>query len=189
MKRTLTLLLALVLVLAACSGSDPNDSTTTSSAPTTTATTVGDGNDGSSEPPVSGGAQDGDIVAVNYVGTLDDGTEFDSSYGREPLEFEVGTDQVIAGFDEAVHGMVVGEKKTVRIPPEEAYGPVDEELIFQVPIGDAPDDVAVGDEVLIDGVVYGSVTAIGDTEVTIDTNHRFAGQALTFELEVVSING
>jgi peptidylprolyl isomerase len=188
MKRNLTLLLALVLVLAACSGSDQAD-TTTSSDPTTTTTAVGDGNSDSSASTPSGGAQDGDIVAVNYVGTLDDGTEFDSSYGREPLEFEVGTDQVIEGFDEAVHGMVVGEKKTVRIPPEEAYGPVDEELIFQVPIGDAPDDVAVGDEVLIDGVVYGRVTAIGDTDVTIDTNHRFAGQALTFELEVVSING
>jgi len=188
MKRNLPLLLALVLVLAACGGSDQGD-TTTSSASATTTTAVGDGNSDSSASAPSGGAQDGDIVAVNYVGTLDDGTEFDSSYGREPLEFELGTDRMIAAFDEAVHGMVVGEKKTVRIPPEEAYGPVDEELIFQVPIGDAPDDVAVGDGVLIDGVVEGRVTAIGDTEVTIDTNHRFAGQALTFEIEVVSING
>jgi FKBP-type peptidyl-prolyl cis-trans isomerase 2 len=129
------------------------------------------------------------VVKVNYVGTLDDGTEFDSSYGRDPLEFEVGTDQVIAGFDAAVHGMVVGEKKTVRIPPEEAYGPVDQELIFDVPIEQAPDNVTVGDEVLIDGTVYGRVTAVGDTTVTIDTNHRFAGQALNFEIELVSING
>lgn len=136
----------------------------------------------------SSGAQDGDMVAVHYVGTLDNGTQFDSSYEREPLEFEVGTDQVIKGFDDAVHGMAVGDKKTVRIPAEEAYGPVDEDLIFPVPIEEAPEDVAIGDEVLIDGVIYGRVTAISETEVTIDTNHRFAGEALTFEIELVSIN-
>ena len=135
----------------------------------------------------SPGAQDGDIVAVHYVGTLDDGSEFDSSYEREPLEFEVGTDQVISGFDDAVHDMQVGDKKTVRIPAEDAYGPVDPDLIFPVPIDEAPDDVAIGDEVLIDGVVYGRVIAISETDVTIDTNHRFAGQALTFEIELVSI--
>lgn len=128
------------------------------------------------------------MVAVHYVGTLDDGTQFDSSYEREPLEFEVGTDQVIKGFDDAVHGMAVGDKKTVRIPAEDAYGPVDEDLIFPVPIEEAPEDVAIGDEVLIDGVIYGRVTALSETEVTIDTNHRFAGEALTFEIELVSIN-
>jgi len=130
---------------------------------------------------------DGDTVAVHYVGTLDDGTQFDSSLEREPLEFEVGSDHVISGFDDAVRGMKVGDVKTVRIPAAEAYGPVDETLIFPVPIEEAPEDVAIGDEVLIDGVVYGRVTAIGDTEVTIDTNHRFAGEALTFEIELVSI--
>ncbi len=134
------------------------------------------------------GAKDGDTVAVHYVGTLDDGTEFDSSRGREPLEFEVGTDQVIAGFDAAVRGMSVGDTTTVRIPPEDAYGLVDTELIFSVPIEEAPDDVAVGDEVLIGGVTYGLVTAVGATQVTIDTNHRFAGQALTFEIELMTIN-
>lgn len=133
------------------------------------------------------GAVDGDMVAVHYVGTLDDGTEFDSSRGREPLEFEVGTDQVIAGFDAAVRGLSVGDTTTVRIPPEEAYGVIDSELIFSVPIEEAPEDVAVGNEVLIGGVTYGLVTAVGATEVTIDTNHRFAGQALTFEIELMSI--
>ena len=135
------------------------------------------------------GAKDGDIVAVHYVGTLDDGSQFDSSRGREPLEFEVGTDQMIAGFDAAVRGMSVGETKTVRILPEDAYGLVDTALIFNVPIEEAPEDVAVGDEVLIDGVTYGRVTAVGADQVTIDTNRRFAGQALTFEIELITING
>lgn len=133
-------------------------------------------------------AKDGDSVAVHYVGTLDDGSEFDSSRGREPLVFEVGTDQVIAGFDSAVDGMTVGDVTTVRIPPADAYGEIDPELVFTVPIEEAPDDVAPGDEVLIGGVTTGVVSAVSLTEVTIDTNHRFAGQALTFEVELVSIN-
>ena len=157
MKQRATIVLALAIAVTGCGGSS------------------------------AAGAQDGDMVAVHYVGTLDDGTQFDSSYEREPLEFEVGTDQVIAGFDEAVHGMTVGDTKTVRIPPEDAYGVVDEELIFPVPIDEAPADVAIGDEVLIDGVVYGRVVAISATDVTIDTNHRFAGQALTFDIELVDI--
>lgn len=189
MKRATTIALALVVALAACSSSDDGDTTTTEAGATGTASaTTADGS-GGTDASGSGGARDGDLVAVHYIGTLDDGSEFDSSHSREPLEFEVGTDQVIEGFDTAVHGMVVGDKKTVRIPPEEAYGPVDEELIFQVPIEEAPEDVALGDEVLIDGLVYGRVIEIGDIEVTIDTNHRFAGQALTFEIELVSING
>ena len=144
--------IALIAVLAAGCG---NDSTSTTASPSTTlpTTTVAPSeSDGDGAGLV---AQDGDSVAVHYVGTLDDGSEFDNSRGREPLTFVVGSDQVIKGFDDAVRGMAIGEVTTVRIPPQEAYGEVDPELIFSVPIDQAPDDVAVGDEVLIGGQQHG----------------------------------
>jgi FKBP-type peptidyl-prolyl cis-trans isomerase 2 len=182
------ILLAVMLIAVACSGDDEGATTTTAA---TTAPSVAD-----PTPTVSPSGDDvpknGDSVEVHYVGTLDDGTQFDSSRDRQdPLVFEVGFNppQVIAGFEDAVRGMAVGDVVTVRIPPEEAYGSVDEELIFSVPIEDAPEDVAVFDEVLIGGVTTGVVTAVSETEVTIDTNHPFAGQALTFEIELLSISG
>jgi FKBP-type peptidyl-prolyl cis-trans isomerase 2 len=184
------IVLAVVVLAGACSGSD--EAETTTAAPTTAAqpATTAANDPGGGDP--AGGeqsAQDGDSVEVHYVGTLDDGSQFDSSRDRqEPLPFVVGSEQVIAGFDDAVRGMMVGDVVTIRIPPEEAYGPVDEELIFTVPIEDAPEDVAVFDEVLIGGVTSGVVTAVSETEVTIDTNHPFAGQALTFEIELLSIS-
>jgi peptidylprolyl isomerase len=191
MRRFPTLALVFMLALAGCSGSTGGQDTGSTTVPVAT---VAQSTEGATSQPAPGagttgeGARDGDTVSVNYIGTLDDGTQFDSSYDREPLQFEVGSDQVIKGFDDAVHGMVVGEKKTVRIPPEDAYGPVDDSLIFQVPIEQIPAGVTVGDQLLIDGVVYGRVTAMSDSEATIDTNHEYAGQALTFEIEMVSIN-
>jgi len=185
MQRNAMLLTAIVLLISAC-GSETAATTTSATATTSTAETVATTSTTVANPDRV--AADGDIVEVHFVGSLDDGTVFDSSREREPLSFEVGTDQVIAGFDNAVRGMRVGEVKTVRIPPEEAYGPVDPELIFSVPIEEAPDDVAVGDEVLIGGVTTGRVTEVTATEVFIDTNRLFAGQALTFEIELMSIN-
>ena len=179
MRRYITLLALLALAIASCGGDVAATTTTSQTAVTEPAEPAS-----SSEASV---AQVGDTVQVHYVGTLDDGTEFDSSRDREPLEFLVGSDQLIAGFDQAVQGLAVGDMVTVRIPPEEAYGSVDPELIFSVPIDQAPDNVAVGDEVLIGGITPGVVTAVSTTEVTIDTNPKYAGQALTFEIEVISI--
>jgi FKBP-type peptidyl-prolyl cis-trans isomerase 2 len=186
MRRHAILLTTTALLVLGCSGDDSsNETTTAANQPPTTSTTAVS----SDQAPAATSAQDGDTVAVHYVGTLDDGSQFDSSRDRgEPLTFLVGSDQVIKGFDDAVRGMAVGDVVTVRIPPEEAYGEVDPELIFSVPIEEAPDDVAVGDEVLIGGITPGMVTAVTADEVEIDTNHRFAGQALTFEVELLSID-
>lgn len=135
----------------------------------------------------------GQKVKVHYRGTLADGTEFDCSEGREPLEFTVGSGEVIGGFDAAVSGMEVGEKTTVTIPAEAAYGPRDNESIHHVPAaeigGDAGLEVGMGVQAQTgEGhTMLGVVTAISDIEVTIDFNHPLAGEALTFELELVEI--
>lgn len=187
MQRYVIFCAVAALVAAACGGDDTAQSTTTT-ATTMTPTTATAASEVGVDQGVGLVAQDGDSVEVHYVGTLDDGSEFDASRGRGPLTFLVGSDEVIKGFDVVVHGMAIGDIVTVRIPPEEAYGNVDQELIFTVPIEQAPDDVAVGDAVLIGDITEGVVTSVTDTEVTIDTNHRFAGQALSFEIELMSIS-
>lgn len=132
-------------------------------------------------------AADGDSVTVHYRGTLDDGTEFDSSEGRDPLPFEVGANDVIGGFDEAVRGLAVGESKTVRIEPDEAYGQYSEEAIIEFPADSAPEGLAVGDSVSL-GNGQGTVIEITDEMITIDANHPLAGKTLTFDIELVSID-
>lgn len=132
-------------------------------------------------------AQDGDSVAVNYRGTLDDGSEFDSSAGRDPLTFVVGSGQVIAGFDEAVRGLAEGEARTVRIEPENAYGEYSDAAIIDFPADSAPEGLAVGDQVTLGNGQTATVVAITEDTVSIDANHPLAGKALTFEVELVSI--
>jgi peptidylprolyl isomerase len=132
-------------------------------------------------------AQDGDLVSVHYTGTLDDGEQFDSSAGREPLEFVVGSGQVIPGFDDAVRGLAIGESRTVRILPENAYGQYDPQLILEFPIETAPEGLQAGDQVTFSNGGTGVVVEVAETVVRIDANHRLAGQALTFEVELVSI--
>lgn len=132
--------------------------------------------------------QAGDSVSVHYVGTLDDGEQFDSSRDRgEPLSFVSSSGQMIPGFDAAVLGMKVGEIKTVRIEAADAYGEWTEDRVQTVDISQVPEDVAVGDELFSSTGTRFLVTEITDSEVTLDGNHRLAGQALTFEIELISI--
>lgn len=134
----------------------------------------------------------GDTVNVHYKGTLNDGTLFDSSEGREPLQFEAGSGMVIPGFDKAILGMAIGESKTVNIPSAEAYGPRNDEMIIKVPRKEIPESIPLqvgGMLTMHNGqqeipVVIKEVT---DAEVTVDANHTLAGQDLNFELSLVSI--
>jgi peptidylprolyl isomerase len=138
-------------------------------------------------------AKAGDTVKIHYSGSLSDGTQFDSSEGREPLEFAVGTGSVIPGFDKAVEGMAIGESKSVTIPPEEAYGPRHEQLIQDVPNSALPDDIAPAVGMQLQGksadgqVMNLTVTDIKDDAITVDANHPLAGQELTFDIELVEI--
>jgi len=137
--------------------------------------------------------QTGDTVSVHYHGKLTDGATFDSSEGREPLQFTAGTGQVIKGFDDAVLNMTVGEKKTVHIPVGEAYGHRNDDMIMEYPITEFPTDMKpeVGMELQMGdnaGNVFPVViTAVSAETVMLDANHPLAGQDLIFELELVAI--
>ena len=132
-------------------------------------------------------AEDGDSVAVHYIGTLDDGEVFDSSDGRDPLTFVVGSGAVIAGFDAGVRGMAVGDQKTVHIEPKDAYGEHRDDLVLTVPRSAAPEGLAVGDPVQLANGARAIVTALTADSVTVDANSPLAGKALNFELSLVSI--
>jgi peptidylprolyl isomerase len=138
-------------------------------------------------------AKQGDTVHVHYTGKLASGETFDSSEGREPLAFTVGGGQVIAGFDEAVQGMQIGESKDVKIPVNEAYGERREELIQTVPrelvqLGAEPQ---VGMQIEMhrqDGTVIPLIiSAVDDNSITVDANHPLAGEELHFKIELVEI--
>ena len=138
-------------------------------------------------------AKQGDTVQIHYTGTLDDGTVFDSSEGRDPLSFTLGEGQVIAGFEQATLGMEVGETKTTRIESEQAYGERNDELVLEVPREQLPDEleVEVGTPLQLqqpDGnAVPVTVASLDQQSVTLDANHPLAGQPLTFELTLVGI--
>jgi peptidylprolyl isomerase len=138
-------------------------------------------------------AKSGDTVRIHYTGTLDDGTEFDSSAGREPLEFALGGGQVIPGYDSAVDGMTVGESKSVTIEPAEAYGERHDQLVQEVPKSALPQEIepAVGMQLQSqspEGQVMNLViTEVAEETITVDGNHPLAGKALTFAIELVEI--
>jgi peptidylprolyl isomerase len=135
--------------------------------------------------------KDGDTVRVHYTGRLDDGTEFDSSKDGDPLEFKVGAGEVIAGFDDAVRGMQVGETKTIQIEPEDAYGERREQMVQSLPREGMRLDVEPREGMTLlmqlpDGnELPVSITEVTDTHVTLDANHPLAGQTLTFDVALV----
>ncbi len=131
----------------------------------------------------------GDKIAVEYRGTLKDGTQFDSSEGRAPLEFTAGAGQMIKGFDAAVIGMALNEEKTVTLQPSEAYGEVDRSKVVEIPKSQITDfeDLKVGMSVTSSEGVNGIVEELKDDAVVINFNHGLAGKPLTFWIKVVKI--
>jgi peptidylprolyl isomerase len=140
-------------------------------------------------------AKNGDLVRVHYTGKLINGEQFDSSAGREPLEFTVGAGQMIKGFDAAMPGMVVGDKKTINIPPQEAYGERMEEAIIEFPKSNIPPDMVPqlqpGMQLTLSNQqgqpVPVIVAEVKEEVVILDANHFLAGQELVFDIELVSI--
>ncbi len=140
-------------------------------------------------------AKKGDRVKVHYTGKLEDGSVFDSSRDREPLEFELGGGMMIKGFDTAVSGMKVGESKTAQIPAEEAYGEHNAEMVIEVPKSQLPEDLKpeVGQQLGMQQPNGQSVPVrvvdVKEESIEIDANHPLAGKDLIFDLELVEING
>ncbi len=137
-------------------------------------------------------AKTGDKVRVHYTGKLDDGTVFDSSRDRQPLEFVLGDGQVIAGFEQGVLGMEVGERRQIRIPFAQAYGARDEDASWKIPRVDLPKTLVPQVGMVLqtknhdDRPIRLHVTAVSPIDVTVDTNHPLAGKDLTFDLERVA---
>jgi len=136
--------------------------------------------------------ESGKTVKVHYKGTLDDGSVFDSSEGKDPLEFKVGSGQVIPGFDAAVQEMEAGDTKTVKIASDQAYGDLRDDMIASVPKDQMPTDITpeAGQMLQIktpQGMIPVRVSEVKEDSVTIDANHPLAGQDLTFELTLVEV--
>lgn len=138
-------------------------------------------------------AKSGDKVRVHYHGKLRSGETFDSSQGREPLEFTVGSGQVIKGFDEGVKGMQVGDKRTVEIAVEDAYGEKEEGRIVEFPKAQFPPNMTaeVGMQLMMsDGQgnqIPVTITEVKEDSVVLDANHPLAGEDLIFDIELVEI--
>ena len=136
----------------------------------------------------------GSKVKVHYAGSLTTGEIFDSSEGKEPLEFEVGSGMMIGGFDDAVYGMEIGDKKKAEIPSKDAYGEINQELIIEFSRDKLPADLKpeVGMKLAMDNgsgqQIPVSITAVNEKSIEIDANHELAGKDLIFEIEMVEIS-
>lgn len=138
-------------------------------------------------------AKPGDTVKVHYTGKLEDGTAFDTSIGYDPLQFTIGENQVISGFEDAVVGMNPGESKTVKVPADKAYGPHREEMVVEVSRNQLPADLKpeVGQQLQSrqpDGRTFVvTVTDVSESSVTLDANHPLAGKDLIFDIQLIEI--
>ena len=137
-------------------------------------------------------AKNGDTVQIDYTGTLEDGKVFDTSEGKEPLEFKLGEGRVILGFEKAVIDMAVGEEKEIKIPPKEAYGERNEESVRDFPRDKFPENVMKGTVVALTSPegkkIFARVKNVNDKEVKIDFNHPLAGKTLNFKIKLVKIS-
>jgi len=137
--------------------------------------------------------KEGDVVKVHYTGKLINGEQFDSSAGREPLEFTVGAGQMIKGFDDAMPGMNLGEKKTINIAPEDAYGPRSEDAIIEFPKANVPPEMELEPGMPLtlsnqQGQPFPVIVVeVKDEVIVLDANHFLAGQELVFDIELVEI--
>jgi peptidylprolyl isomerase len=138
--------------------------------------------------------ENGLFVSVEYTGTLNNGEVFDTSQGRQPLEVEIGAGRLIKGFEDALMGMVLNEKKTITIVPEEAYGQRNEDYVRSFNRTDIPPDInpEVGQTLALNTQnghqIPARVTHVDDVKMTVDMNHPLAGETLNFEIEVVGIS-
>lgn len=137
-------------------------------------------------------AHEGDTVKVHYVGTLEDGTVFDSSVDRDPIEFTIGEQQVIPGFESAVVGLTVGETRSVTVAPEDGYGPRMSDRVVVVDRDKLPKGLMPKPGMMLEGrapegTVVFTVTGVRDDDVTLDANHPLAGKSLHFEVELIEI--
>ena len=138
-------------------------------------------------------AKQGDVVRVHYTGSLTDGSEFDSSRDREPLEFTLGSGQVIPGFEAAVDGLAPGEACRTEIPSEDAYGPHRPELVVDVERAQIPEhlELSLGGELQVTGQdgspIAMRITSLDDASVKLDANHPLAGQTLIFDIELTEV--
>ena len=139
-------------------------------------------------------AKAGDTIGIHYTGTLTSGEVFDSSEGRDPLEFTLGSGMIIKGLDQAIYGMIVGEKKVVVIAAADAYGDMNPDARQAVPRSEFPDDIPaeVGTQLQMQSpegqVIPVTITEVSDTEITLDANHMLAGKDLTFDFEITGID-